>query len=276
MVLAEQTIAKADIIQYIFTQLVSSEAEEFKVLLSKVSAPTLIIWGTEDRVIDVKNAQVFNALCPTLRCECMTESGTYLCWKCPHGQLRMSLSSSSRCCDITPGGNMAQLNTEFCSEFFKVFGHSGKVRSLPWQPVGLHLSCAPSWWRCLRHFSRRHYWFEACSFSINEMSLKTLNTRCEPDWISRIAFACLVDNSAPYSTCSTPDHGFHGNALYVAEFCQWWRGFPGRGGGASSQAANFIGYYGKSSSLLSGSRRLNGCIQRQQVGFGLQFPEWFE
>lgn len=64
VVLAEQTIAKADINQYIFTQLVSSEAEEFKVLLSKVSAPTLIIWGTEDRVIDVKNAQVFQRLMP--------------------------------------------------------------------------------------------------------------------------------------------------------------------------------------------------------------------
>ncbi len=63
-VAAERAMAKSEINLHIFKQLVAPAEDDFKIRLADIAAPTLIIWGTEDRIIDVRNADVFQALIP--------------------------------------------------------------------------------------------------------------------------------------------------------------------------------------------------------------------
>ncbi|UZE96314.1 alpha/beta fold hydrolase [Alkalimarinus alittae] len=46
----------------IFTDISSGDRALFKTEIAKINTPTLIIWGTEDRVINVKNADAFEQL----------------------------------------------------------------------------------------------------------------------------------------------------------------------------------------------------------------------
>ncbi len=49
--------------------------------------------------------------------------------------------------------------------------------------------------------------------------------------------------------------------------------FLGRGGAAAGQIAHFGGYHGEAAALLSSPRRLNSCIQCQQVGLEGDFVD---
>ena len=61
-VAAEKASSKQQINTKIFTDIVSGDKGLFKEELKKIKSPTLIVWGTEDRVINVGNADIFERL----------------------------------------------------------------------------------------------------------------------------------------------------------------------------------------------------------------------
>lgn len=61
-VAAEMASQKQKINAKIFTDISSGNRALFKTEIAKITAPTVIIWGTEDRVINVKNADAFEQL----------------------------------------------------------------------------------------------------------------------------------------------------------------------------------------------------------------------
>ncbi|MFD2230198.1 alpha/beta fold hydrolase [Alkalimarinus sediminis] len=61
-VAAEMASQKQKINAKIFTDISSGDRDLFKAEISKINTPTLIIWGTEDRVINVANADAFEKL----------------------------------------------------------------------------------------------------------------------------------------------------------------------------------------------------------------------
>lgn len=64
-VVAEQSIAKQALNEQIFEHLKTDQHDyNFKQQLTLIKAPTLIMWGIEDRVISYKNAEVFDQLIP--------------------------------------------------------------------------------------------------------------------------------------------------------------------------------------------------------------------
>lgn len=66
-VAAEKASQKQKINSKIFNDISAGEAGRFKAELKKIKAPTLIIWGTEDRVINVGNADIFEQLIPNAK-----------------------------------------------------------------------------------------------------------------------------------------------------------------------------------------------------------------
>ncbi len=63
-VAAEKSSRKQQINAKIFTDISTGEKGLFKEELKKIKSPTLIIWGAEDRVIHVGNADIFERLIP--------------------------------------------------------------------------------------------------------------------------------------------------------------------------------------------------------------------
>lgn len=64
-VLEEQALANRQVYERIFQTLrESADNEGFQQALSRISDPVLVIWGTKDRVIDHRNAEVFEARIP--------------------------------------------------------------------------------------------------------------------------------------------------------------------------------------------------------------------
>lgn len=63
-VAAEQAGNKQQINAKIFTDISSGDKLMFKEKLQTIKSPTLIVWGTEDRVINVGNADIFEQLIP--------------------------------------------------------------------------------------------------------------------------------------------------------------------------------------------------------------------
>ncbi len=64
-VLEEMALANRPVYEHIFATLrESSDDLGFQQALTRISDPVLIIWGTEDRVIDYRNAEVFAARIP--------------------------------------------------------------------------------------------------------------------------------------------------------------------------------------------------------------------
>lgn len=61
-VAAEMASKKQKINAKIFTDISSGDRALFKTEIAKINTPTLIIWGTEDRVINVANADAFEKL----------------------------------------------------------------------------------------------------------------------------------------------------------------------------------------------------------------------
>ncbi|PIE43778.1 MAG: alpha/beta hydrolase [Gammaproteobacteria bacterium] len=58
-VAAEKAISKIAINQHIFDQILNQSRADFKQILAQINVPVLIVWGAEDRVIDVGNADIF-------------------------------------------------------------------------------------------------------------------------------------------------------------------------------------------------------------------------
>lgn len=64
-VMEEKALANATINQHIFAQIRDSGYQPaFRQALETIRAPVLIVWGREDRVINVRNADVFDARIP--------------------------------------------------------------------------------------------------------------------------------------------------------------------------------------------------------------------
>ena len=63
-VMAEKAVANAAINRKIFADFHGGQDASFDGEIQKITAPTLILWGAEDRVIAVENAAVFNELIP--------------------------------------------------------------------------------------------------------------------------------------------------------------------------------------------------------------------
>ncbi len=65
-VMEEKSIANATINDKIFKDIVVNHHDyDFKAALSNIKAPTLILWGKQDRAISVENAEIFEQLIPT-------------------------------------------------------------------------------------------------------------------------------------------------------------------------------------------------------------------
>jgi pimeloyl-ACP methyl ester carboxylesterase len=63
-VMAEKAVENKTINDKIFSDLHLDSRYDFQEALKKIIAPTLILWGVEDRLISVDTAQVFNRLIP--------------------------------------------------------------------------------------------------------------------------------------------------------------------------------------------------------------------
>jgi pimeloyl-ACP methyl ester carboxylesterase len=63
-VMAERMIARKQLNKQIFADIRTNHDYYFKSELKQISAPTKILWGREDRVINWKNASVFDRLIP--------------------------------------------------------------------------------------------------------------------------------------------------------------------------------------------------------------------
>jgi len=63
-VMAERMIARKELNKQIFADIRTNHDYYFKSELKQISAPTKIVWGREDRVINWKNASVFDRLIP--------------------------------------------------------------------------------------------------------------------------------------------------------------------------------------------------------------------
>lgn len=63
-VMAEKAVANQDINRKIFDDIRGGSPEDFRKHLGRIEAPTLVLWGKRDRVLDAANAEVFSQLIP--------------------------------------------------------------------------------------------------------------------------------------------------------------------------------------------------------------------
>ncbi len=61
-VMAQQYVANRAINEKIFAEMRALDRSAFKQSVRRIQAPTLILWGKQDRIVDVKNAREFNRL----------------------------------------------------------------------------------------------------------------------------------------------------------------------------------------------------------------------
>ncbi|MDX1588522.1 MAG: alpha/beta fold hydrolase [Oleiphilaceae bacterium] len=66
-VMAEKAAANQDINRKIFQDIRGGSSEDFREHLTRIQAPTLILWGARDRVLNAANAEVFDSLIPDSR-----------------------------------------------------------------------------------------------------------------------------------------------------------------------------------------------------------------
>lgn len=66
-VMAREAIANHDINRKIFKDLLKDSETDFARILSRIHVPTLVLWGTEDRVINVRNAPLVAEALPNSR-----------------------------------------------------------------------------------------------------------------------------------------------------------------------------------------------------------------
>ncbi|MFZ2630024.1 MAG: alpha/beta hydrolase [Desulfosalsimonadaceae bacterium] len=74
-VMAEKAVANRPVNEDIFSQLRGPHKYVFADELKKITVPTLILWGTKDRIIHVDNASVFQQLIPHSRKMLMEDIG---------------------------------------------------------------------------------------------------------------------------------------------------------------------------------------------------------
>ncbi|WP_375176884.1 alpha/beta fold hydrolase [Marinobacter mobilis] len=75
-VMEERAIAKRDVNERIFQALTDSASEDtFTEALASISAPVLVIWGKQDRVINYRNVEVFEQYIPNARAIILEEIG---------------------------------------------------------------------------------------------------------------------------------------------------------------------------------------------------------
>jgi pimeloyl-ACP methyl ester carboxylesterase len=66
-VMAEKAVANRPVNEKIFSQITAPHQYDFEAELGKITAPTLILWGENDRIIHVDNASVFQKRIPHSR-----------------------------------------------------------------------------------------------------------------------------------------------------------------------------------------------------------------
>lgn len=66
-VMAEKYVANRPVNEKIFSQMTGSHQFDFEAELGKITAPTIILWGENDRIIHVDNASVFQKRIPHSR-----------------------------------------------------------------------------------------------------------------------------------------------------------------------------------------------------------------
>ena len=74
-VMAREAIANQDINRKIFNDLLKDAGTDFPGILSRIEVPTLVLWGTEDRVINVRNAPLVAQALPNSRLEILEGIG---------------------------------------------------------------------------------------------------------------------------------------------------------------------------------------------------------
>lgn len=74
-VMAREAVANREINKKIFNDLLEDADTDFPAILSEIEAPTLVLWGTEDRVIDVRNASLVADALPNSRLEILEGIG---------------------------------------------------------------------------------------------------------------------------------------------------------------------------------------------------------
>jgi len=99
--LMRKTLARVDINRAIFDDMLATrerlEQSGFEQQLSdKISMPTLIIWGAQDRVLDVSAVEVFKQFIPMPRCRFTMASATCRWWKFQNKPLAVITALSVR------------------------------------------------------------------------------------------------------------------------------------------------------------------------------------
>lgn len=72
---AREALAARDFNNYIFEQIVSDRATGLEPLIGNVQVPVLILWGREDRLLDVSSVEVMKAKLPSARVVIMEDTG---------------------------------------------------------------------------------------------------------------------------------------------------------------------------------------------------------
>jgi pimeloyl-ACP methyl ester carboxylesterase len=63
-VLAEKAVENQEINKKMFSDMHERRGFEFEDAIQTIKAPTLIVWGDQDRIISIKNATLFEQLIP--------------------------------------------------------------------------------------------------------------------------------------------------------------------------------------------------------------------
>jgi abhydrolase domain-containing protein 6 len=74
-VLAERAVADQKIKEKVFAEIHGSQKFDFEAALQSIRSPALILWGTKDRILNVKNVAVFGRLIPNARVQLLEGIG---------------------------------------------------------------------------------------------------------------------------------------------------------------------------------------------------------
>ncbi len=95
-VAAEKAMIRKSINNKIFADLRNKKTDNFRQVLTSIQAPTLIIWGDQDRVINVKNGQTFNQMIPVNELRIMKGIGHAPMIEVPNKSASMTLEWVNR------------------------------------------------------------------------------------------------------------------------------------------------------------------------------------
>ena len=88
-VMAREAVANRGINEKIFNDIIKDTGSDFAATLSEIEAPSLVLWGREDRVINVRNASLVAEALPNSRLEILEGIGHVPMIEAPEGTAKL-------------------------------------------------------------------------------------------------------------------------------------------------------------------------------------------